>query len=174
MIGKVLGLSTAQIKALRATPSLATGVIMAVEGLDAGELGQLGPLQEALDLEKSWHILHYLFTGSVDDTRSPGAALLSGEKLGEDIGYGPVRLHGEKATAEFARFLGTLDFAKLRARVSCKQMAAIGIYGAPMGPTHDSSYDDELREEVGFYFPRLKDYVVQVAQRQGGLLVWLS
>ena len=173
MICRVLGLSPAQVTAARATPSLATDIAMAVEGLEAVDLGELGPLQEALNLEKSWHILHYVFTGSLDDTSSLGAALLSGEELGEDVGYGPVRLHGEKPTADFARFLETLDLAKVQARVNCSEMARIGIYGIPMGRGSDTQHDSELRKEVGYHFPRLRDYVSLVAQHQGGLLIWL-
>ena len=96
----------------------------------------------------------------------------SGEELGEDIGYGPVRLHDQKRTAEFARFLESHDLASLLARMNIAEMTNIGIYGMPMG--QGSDYEDGLREEVGYYLPRLRDYVVQVAQNQGGLLTWLS
>jgi hypothetical protein len=168
MICSVLGLSLAQVKALRTTPSLATSVAMASLG-DDGDLSQLGPLQPELDLQKSWHILHYLLTGSIDDTSSPGGALLAGEELGEDIGYGPARLLDEAATAEFAGFLQGLDPDRLLARMNTGEMASAGVYAMP-----DEGDDEDLREEVGYYFPRLRDYVVQVAQKQGGLLTWLS
>ena len=167
MLCYVLAVSPEQIKALRAKPSLATDVAMAAMG--EGDVSQFGPLQEALDLQKSWHMLHYLFTGSIDDTRSPGAGLLSGEELGEDIGYGPVRLHGEKSTAEFARFLGSLDIEGLLARMNIAEMANAGVYSMP-----DGDEEDGIRDEVGYYFPQLRDYVVQAAQKQGGLLTWLS
>ena len=49
---------------------------------------------------------------------------------------------------------------------------SIDIYGMPRGPGSD--HDSGLREEVGYYFPQLRDYVLLVAQRQGGLLTWLS
>jgi hypothetical protein len=167
MLCYVLEVSPAQIKVLRATPSLATDVAMAA--MDEGDVSQFGPLEEALDLQKSWHMMHYLFTGSIDDMRSPGAGLLSGEELGEDIGYGPVRLHGEKATAAFARFLESLDREGLLARMNIAEMTNAGVYSMPGGDEEDG-----IREEVGYYFPRLRDYVVQAAQRQGGLLTWLS
>jgi hypothetical protein len=134
MLCWVLGLSPEQVKALRAAPDVATEVAMAAMGDDSGDLSRFGPLQEGLDLQKSWHILHYLFTGSLDDARSPGAALLSGEELGEDIGYGPVRLHDPKRTTEFARFLEGNDLASVLARMNVAEMARIGIYGMPMGP----------------------------------------
>jgi hypothetical protein len=174
MICYVLGLSPAQIKALRATPSLATAVAMAELGDDGEDISHLGPLQVALDLQKSWHLLHYLFTGSLDDTSLPGGALLAGEVLGEDVGYGPARLLDEIETAEFARFLAGVELASLQVRVNVKEMAEIGVYAMPRGPGLDSEYDSQIREEVGFYFPRLRDYVVQLAQQQSGLLTWLS
>ncbi len=167
MLCYVLAVSPEQIKALRAKPSLATDVAMAAMG--EGDASQFGLLQEALDLQKSWHMLHYLFTGSIDDTRPPGAALLSGEELGEDIGYGPVRLHSEKATAEFARFLENLDIEDVLARMNIAEMAKAGVYSMPGGDE-----EDDIREEVGYYFPQLRDYVLGVTQKQGGLLTWLS
>ena len=166
MICSVTGLSSAQVEALRATPSLATGVAMASLGGD-GDLSQLGALQPELDLQKSWHILHYLFIGSVDDTSSPGGTLLAGEELGEDVGYGPARLLDESMTAEFARFLQGLDADSLLARMNIGEMASAGVYAV-------SDDDEDLREEVAYFFPQLRDYVVQVAQKQGGLLTWLS
>jgi Domain of unknown function (DUF1877) len=89
-------------------------------------LGALGPIESALSLEKSWHMLHYLFTGHVgtwrpgellpsgtipgedaaygparlyDDVHAPRDLLLSGQVLGEDVGYGPARLHDEAANS---------------------------------------------------------------------------
>jgi Domain of unknown function (DUF1877) len=162
MLCCVLGVSPEQIRALRADPSLATEV-----AVGDGDVRKLGQLQEPLDLHKSWHMLHYLFTGSLDETRLPGAALLSGEELGEDLGYGPVRLHGEQATAEFARFLQGLDAEDLMARMDIGAMANAGVYAV-------SDDDEDLREDVAHFFPQLRDYVVQVAQKQGGLLTWLS
>lgn len=164
MLCYLLEISPAQVKALRGQPSLAADVAMAV--ITEGNVAQLGALQEPLDLQKSWHMLHYLFTGSVEDTNSPGAALLSGEELGEDISYGPVRLHDEKATAEFTRFLQGVDIETLLARMSITEMAEAGVYSV--------GDDAAVREEVGYYFPQLRDYVARVARKNAGLLTWLS
>jgi Domain of unknown function (DUF1877) len=155
MIGKVLGLSPAQIKALRADPSLAARVAMAALGHDEGDLSHFGVLQEPLDLHKSWHTLHYVFTGSVFDVRGPGAALLAGEE----------RLHDAKATQEFAHFLAPQDVATLQARVKVGEMADMGIYGGD---------DEEVPGEVAHYFEQLRDYVSAVARANGGLLVYLT
>jgi hypothetical protein len=78
-------------------------------------------------------------------------------------------VHGEKATAEFARFLESVDLGGLLARMNVAEMANAGVYSMPGGDEEDG-----IRDEVGYYFPQLRDYVVQVAQKQGGLLTWLS
>jgi hypothetical protein len=137
MICRLLGLSSAQIGALRAMPTLATDLAGVAQSdqmmarldaamaqmppqrraateaqfrasLDAtpamreaqariGEararIAGIGPFEETLSLEKSWHMIHYLVTGHTDDSDAPGNALLAGEPLGEDAGYGPARLH---------------------------------------------------------------------------------
>src|SRR5262245_31407345 len=124
----VLGLTPAQISALRKAPDLASDLVWAVEddhhnaqrdgamkrmspaqreqfeasraaaaaSPAARELRErisearesvatLGPLEQAICLERLWHILHYLFTGQLDLPNSPGDMLLTGEEIGEDI-----------------------------------------------------------------------------------------
>jgi hypothetical protein len=134
----------------------------------------IGPFDPALDLEKSWHILHYLFTGDVGPVGSPGDGLLAGEDLGEDVGYGPPRLLDMDGTRTFAQFLEALDLTQLLARMNYQEMLRVGVYSMPMGPGTEAEFESGLREEVGYYFPRLRDYVVSVAAKRGGLLLWIS
>jgi hypothetical protein len=141
------------------------------------EIDALGPLAPALDLEKSWHVLHYLFTGHVGPAAAPGDMLLSGEEIGDDFGYGPCRLHDTAETAAFARFLATQDLARLQARVNYQEMARLRVYPAfpaPPGQGSDADRENEIRADVAIYFPRLRDYVAAAAEKHGGLLVWVS
>ncbi len=218
MICFVVGLSRAQISALRATPSLAGDLVkvaqderhkarmaealnnMPPERREAAEaedraaieqipgakeeeariaearvkLERLGPREHALDLAKSWHMLHYLFTGHIDTADAPGDTLLTGEELGEDVGYGPARLHSVEETQEFARFLDALDVPRLQRRLNYQDMLDMGVYAMPMGPGPVAEYESGLQAEVAYYFPRLQDYVTKMAQKQNGLLIWLS
>jgi hypothetical protein len=135
-------------------------------------LERLGPFEQTLNLAKSWHILHYVFTGLVDDTKAPGDALLTGEPLGADVGYGPARLHDSRETQDFARYLTSLS--RLQERVHYREMSRIGVYSMPMGPGSDAEHEAELRAEVTSYFPQLREYVVRMAEKQNGLLIWLS
>jgi len=218
MMCRVLGLSSAQIGALRATPTLPTDLAgvsqsdlmmarldeamarmpperrAAAEAsfrasLDAtpamrearariaearARIAGIGPFEQPLSLEKSWHMIHYLATGHTDASDAPGNELLTGEPLGEDAGYGPARLHDEIATRNFARFLETLDLAHMLERVNLRVMNDVGVYGMPMGPGSDPQYEGGLRMEVAHYFPLLRDYVVKMSEKQNGLLIWIS
>jgi hypothetical protein len=220
MICWLLGLTPAQIGALRATPALASSLVTATltdrasrfdaaslrvppeqraafearraeleaqakAAIEAGPRGKeiadareriaaLGTLEQALDLEKSWHILHYVCTGRVHPTGAPGDLLLTGEELGDDIGYGPARLHEPAATRGFSQFLEIQDVARLQSRVDVRAMNAAGVYAIPEGLGATAHYEEELRQEVGYYFPRLRDYVRRMADKGNGLLIWVS
>jgi hypothetical protein len=137
------------------------------------QLATLGALERALSLENSWHLLHYLFTGHIGPANAPGDLLLTGEDLGEDLGYGPARLHSETATRAFAEFLETQELERLQARIDLREMLRLGVYGVPMGPGSDADYANEVRREVGVYFPLLRSYVRQMSNNGNGLLVWL-
>jgi hypothetical protein len=217
MICFVLGITPAQIGALRATPSLASDVATAAYGgqhttrfdemlkgmppeqrkqfeenraaieadpamkesqaifAEAREkVAAIGPFEQAISLEKSWHMLHYLFTGHVGPANAPGDLLLTGEDVGEDVGYGPARLHDAAATRRFSDFLQTQDVARLQARISLEEMRRDGVYAIPMGRGSAAEHEGELREEVGMFFPRLRDYVRAMSAKGNGLLLWVS
>jgi hypothetical protein len=138
-------------------------------------IGALGPLEPTLDLQKSWHILHYLFTGHVDASNAPGDGLMTGESLGEDVGYGPPRLHDAAAVRGFAGFLQAQAVERLQARVNFAEMNRLGVYGLPGGGgMSEAEFADDVRGEVTAYFPPLRDYVGRMAAKGNGLLIWLS
>jgi hypothetical protein len=137
----------------------------------------LGPTEPALCLEKSWHMLHYLLSGDIDPTGEAGDLLLTGEELGEDQGYGPARLHSPTETQLFSDFLESRETANLQAGIDFREMSRLGVY--PMVPGgwgwgSDAEHESALRQDVAFYFPRLRDYVSKMSDKGNALLVWLS
>ena len=51
------------------------------------------PFEGMLDLDKSWHALHYLICLDIQpNEKSESKCILGGEEIGEDLGYGPARL----------------------------------------------------------------------------------
>jgi hypothetical protein len=217
IIAYVLGITPAQISALRANPSLAGDVArtdqydetLARRGellsrlpperrkqaearqaefeADAAQqehrarisqarerIAPIAPIERAVCLEKSWHILHYLLTGHIGPASAPGDLLLTGQDLGEDVGYGPARLHDPMETRSFGQFLETQDLSSLQRRVNFKEMTQLHLYGVPFGRGSESEFETELRNEVGLYFPLLRDYVRGMSDRANGLLLWNS
>ena len=83
-----------------------------------------------LDLGKSWHAIHYLLTGTAweigDD--AAGAAILGGDEIGEDGGYGPARVLDPVSVRAIAAELDAMDVETLRARFDPNAMAAAQIY----------------------------------------------
>jgi Domain of unknown function (DUF1877) len=216
----VLGVTPAQIRALRAKPALVSKLahVARIDQFKAhaddpnpsvadarAALAPLGPIEKSICLEKSWHMLHYLFTGHVgtwrpgelhvnvgepgevgergeevygpsrlyDEMHAPGNLLLTGEELGENVGYGPARLHDAQETSEFSRFLEGRDIARLRAHTDFAEMNRAGVmYGAE--DPGDYALHQMLHEEIAIYFRLLRDYVRAMADKGNGLAVWLD
>jgi len=128
--------------------------------------------QPALNLHKSWHVLHYLFTGRAWDGPLPAAALLSGgREVGEDLGYGPARTLTPQETKAFAQFLNGQSAPALTKRIDMTAMQRLGIYCAE---DDDDGSRDELAEDVAHYLPQLQSYVGDAAKKGHGLLIWMS
>jgi hypothetical protein len=124
-----------------------------------------------VDLHKSWHMFHFLFTGHAAGGSPPGSLLMEGgEEVGEDLGYGPARLIGPTDTAAFAHFVGALSVDALKARLDGPRMAALSIY-----PGFDAvDAVEEYADDIEHYFPKLRDHLAAAATARQAVLVWLS
>ncbi|HEY3812971.1 MAG TPA: DUF1877 family protein [Caulobacteraceae bacterium] len=137
------------------------------QGGAAAPSPQTQGLEPPLDLHKSWHLLHYVFSGRVDDAPPPEGELMGGEAMGQDLGYGPPHLHDVAATRTFADFLAAQTVDALQARIDLDKMDDIYVYGG-------LDDEEEIRDDLEHFFPRLRDYVVAMADKGYGLLIWLS
>lgn len=124
----------------------------------------------SVHLEKAWHGLHYLLTGSASEGDLPLAFLLQGgEEIGEDDGYGPPRLFSHEQVRELDAALSPISDDELWNRFDPAQMSAEGVY-----PSCWDEPEEELRKEYLFYFHEIKK-IVQKANTDGhALLVMLT
>lgn len=121
-----------------------------------------------LDLDKSWHGIHFLLTGtdwSVGDAGPAGGAILGGRPVGEDNGYGPARLLEPEAVGSVAAALGRVSDADLRARFDPVDMQRLDIYPQMWDEP------DVLEEYLMPYVAQLRDFYVRAASRGEGVLV---
>jgi hypothetical protein len=89
-----------------------------------------GQARAELDLDKSWHALHYLFTGTAWQGEEPACFLVQGGTvLGEDADEERLpRVLSRPQVAAFATFLRALDADELMRRFDPARMTAIEIY----------------------------------------------
>lgn len=127
------------------------------------------PDQE-LDLDKSWHGIHYLLTGTAwAGVHGAGAALFGGDEIGEDNGYGPARLLRPEAVRAVAAALDPLDIETLRTRFDPAAMTAADIY--PNIWHHGS---DEFDSYLAPYFAKLRQFYLTAAASDQAVLLALA
>lgn len=85
--------------------------------------------ETSVDLDKAWHGLHWLLTGSAEPTGDVTSdAIFGGEPTGEDLGYGPGRLLSAEGVGAVAARLQVVEPHALRARLDPAAMEEAGVY----------------------------------------------
>jgi hypothetical protein len=128
---------------------------------------------QSTDLDKAWHGIHYLLTGTAYEGKGPASYLLmGGEAVGDvDVGYGPARALDPAAVHDFQKALAGLTTEALRARFNPAEMKALEIY--PDIWDRDPAEDDTLQYCLE-YFETLRTFVGIAASKNQGLLIYVS
>lgn len=80
----------------------------------------------SIDIEKGWHGLHFLLTGTVDEGEEPACYLLRG---GEDLDdEGLIRALRPGQVRQFAQYLSTIAADDLARRYDPERMTRLEIY----------------------------------------------
>jgi hypothetical protein len=135
---------------------------------DPKALGQMLAAAPSMSLEKAWHGLHYLLTGSAWEGEEPLNFLLAGgETLGDaDEEDGPPRLLKPDEVRQLDDALQRISDDDLWSRFDAEQMEADEIY-----PGIWDEDEADLREEYLMYFGQLKSLVHQARDKGQGLVV---
>jgi hypothetical protein len=134
--------------------------------------GDGDPAAASAGLEKSWHGLHYLLTGTAGDGDSGtplGFILEGGKPVGDDLGYGPARLFGADETRAIHAALNGVSDDQLWRRFDAQTMTNEAIY-----PLIWDEPEDELRQEYLSYFGGLRQLVADASGSGKNLLVLLT
>ncbi len=82
-----------------------------------------------MEMDKEWHGIHFLLTGSAWSTQGPyGQVILGGKEIGPDLGYGPARFLTAEQVKEIAERLRGVTEDQLRRRYDPVKMTEAEIY----------------------------------------------
>jgi hypothetical protein len=120
-----------------------------------------------LSLEKSWHGLHYLLTGSPWGGQLPLSFILTGGvEIGPDLDYGRARLLSADFVRDLDSSLSGLTVDELWKRFDPEQMSKEKIY-----PEIWDEPEEELRDEYGWYFNDLKSFVRDARSQDNSIII---
>ena len=127
----------------------------------------------SLDVDKAWHGLHFLLTGTAWDGTSPLDFIVAGgEMVGDvDVGYGPARAFRPRDLKAIARAIEPFDEAELRRRFDPARMKKLEIYPDIWGRPPDE--DDTLGYLIENW-SLLKPFIQKGAADGFGMIVWLA
>ncbi|QRN98331.1 YfbM family protein [Archangium violaceum] len=156
-----------RLSSLLASPEQVTDFLHDTDGEDAD-----GP-ENRFDLDKAWHGLHFLLTGTDWGGKPPlNFIAVGGETIGDvDVGYGPARAFTPEQLAEISRALDAVSSDALRQRFDPAKMMELDIY--PSIWDRDPADDDTLGYVLE-YFEMLKSFLRKGAERGLGVVVYMS
>lgn len=125
------------------------------------------------DLDKAWHGIHYLLTGTAWEGEHPRNFLVSGgTEVGSiDVGYGPARVLTAAETREALGAVTALSDDDLKARFDPKDMLAKQIY--PEIWARRPEEDDTLGYLLE-YAKTLRGFLSQAVEEGLGIVLYLS
>lgn len=131
-----------------------------------------GMQQEAenTDLDKAWHAIHFMLTGSAWEGKAPLNFLICGGKEIDqsDTGYGPSRAMFSNETLEIKKELDLISIDEFRRRYNPAEMMQNQIY-----PDIWDRYDEQNKnlEYLVEKFELLKDFIDQAYLKSFGLII---
>jgi hypothetical protein len=131
---------------------------------------QLGPYAD-LDLDKAWHVLHFLMTGEAWGQTFPlGFLVAAARNWGMTRATARHARFGHGEVNEIATALAGLDGRQLTVAIDVQALVREEIY------PHFWEAGDEAQVATWILdtFEKLRDFVVRAAEAREALLVWLS
>lgn len=160
MIGNFLAVSAAKIDELIQNPDEVSAFLDEISE-NAENNGDF------LDVDKSWHAIHFLLTGSTWEGEAPLKwVVLAPREVGEDVGYGPARVLTPLEVAEVNDAIAPLTSELLKEKYDWELMNKSEIY--------PQSWRDGDADYILGNFASLKQLYESAARRRMGIIQWLN
>jgi Domain of unknown function (DUF1877) len=161
MIGYFLALKAEQIDELVREPASVSSFVADARE-DQDELGG-----DFLDIDKSWHAIHFLLTGEVEGGEAPLAwTVFAPTSVGEDLGRGSARVLLPDQVIEVSQALAPVTVDKLRRGCDWAVMNERQIF-----PGGWRKGDEDY---IADNFKQLKKFYESAARRRMAVLQWIA
>ncbi len=129
-------------------------------------------------LDKMWHALHFLLTGSAWEGKAPLNFIISGgQTIGvesddlDDVDWVPERGFTPNQVREIELALRPISGDTIKSRFEPKEMDAQGIYPEVWDREDEQA---EVCEALGEYYDEMKQFIAETAERGYALIVSLG
>ncbi|HSA56100.1 MAG TPA: YfbM family protein [Gemmatimonadaceae bacterium] len=123
-----------------------------------------------IDIDKGWHGLHYLLTGTSGEGKEPACYMIKGGTDLDDEGVGRVLRPSQ--VQRFAAFLGALTREQVEQRYDPVRMLALEIYPEIWDRT--SSAEEDPRAWLIGCFEDVRSFVQRAAAAGDGVVIYTS
>jgi hypothetical protein len=126
-----------------------------------------------IDLDKSWHAIHYLLTGSAEDGEPPLNFIISGGKeVGNiDVGYGPARIMKSNEVRQVLNTISKISVETLISRYNPENLTKNKIYPEIWNRPDEESQN---REYISENYAQMIAFFEQAVSTNLGLVITLS
>lgn len=126
-----------------------------------------------IDLDKAWHGIHFLLTGSAWEGTEPLCYLVKGgEEIGdEDVGYCPARAIRPNQIADWTNALSAISGDDLRKRFDPEAMMKAEIYPDIWDRAPE---EDDVLGYLLEYYEALRSFVERTKNENKGAIITLS
>jgi hypothetical protein len=160
MTGRYLHLPLSIVDQIRETPSMLLGVLYPED--DTAEFRL-----RLADIDKNWHVIHFLLNGSAWDGTSPlFDAVLGGVEFTEDLGHGPARFLLPEQVVATSKALAEVEPEELWRRFDPTRLKAAEVYGAGGGA--------DSREYVLESYAVLRAFFRAASAAGDAAILWLA
>ena len=122
------------------------------------------------DVDKAWHGIHFLLTGSDWEGEGPLAFILhGGREIAEDLGYGPPHGFTSAEVKEIAKALAAVNVDELSQKADPAKFAENEIY--------PQIWEEDREDCIGYVAENLtglRDFVRQTAESNRALIAYLG
>lgn len=158
---------------LELTPSELDGVIADPAAVESMLYPEEGECDGLIDIDNTWHAIHFILTGSQWEGAPPLANLiLGGAEIGGDVGYGSARYLTATQVSEVAEAIKDIGPQQIAERFSRQHLLENEIYPDIWGS--DEETDEELVAYIVGWYTVLHEYWLRAASKGNAMLKFLN